>query len=544
MKIVFALMLTLVASLLLGGCSKSERPADGAVRDQILLLGNGSEPKGLDPHIVTGVTENKIISALIEGLIAYHPTDDNEPEPGVAESWSAHDNYSRWVFRLRPDARWSNGDPVTASDFVYSWRRILTPALGAEYADMLHILEGAEAFHRGQTDDFSTVGVKAVDGQTLEVRLVGPTPYFLGMLKHYSWYPVHPPTIERFGGIAQRGSQWTRPGNYVGNGPFVLAEWALNKVIRVTRNPLYWDSERVRLKEIRFFPIENVTTEETAFRNGQLHVTNSLKSDKIPWYRDNRPDILHIGPYLGTYFYRLNVTRGPLGDARVRLALNLALDRQLIVDTVTLGGQRPAFGYTPDGMRGYSPPQPLSYDPERARALLAEAGFPGGKGFPTFSILFNTLEDHRKIAEAVQQMWRRHLGINVTLTNQEWKVYIDSQVKMDYDLSRAGWIGDYMDPITFLSMWTTNNGNNNTGWTNREFDDLIRRAQRSGSVEEHFSLLHKAETIFMEELPVVPLYWYTRTYLLDPRVQGWHPKLLDNRPYKYIYLEDRGVLPR
>ncbi len=523
------------------GCGPGDRPVDAGVRDQVLLLANGAEPRGLDPHIVTGVTENRVISAIIEGLINYHPTDDRLPEPGVAEHWESQDNHRVWLFELREDARWTNGDPVTAHDFVYSWKRMLTPELGAEYAEMLYILEKAQAFHQGEITDFSQVGVKALDDHTLEVTLVGPTPYFLQMLKHYSWYPVHPPTIERFGGIAARGAEWTRPENYVGNGPFRLEAWEINRVIRVVKSDVYWDADTVRLREIRFYPIDNAATEESSFLNGQIHATSGLSSDKVPHYRRNRPDILYSEPYLGTYYYRLNVTRPVLDDVRVRRALALSIDRELIVERVTQGGQQPAWGYTPVMFGDYDPPQTLSHDPEAARRLLAEAGYPGGEGFPRLEILFNTLEDHRKIAEAIQEMWRGALGIRVSLRNQEWKVYLETQARLDYDISRAGWIADYVDPITMLDLWTSTSGNNQTGWASDEFDELIQRARRSATQKEHYGLLRQAEKILLDELPVIPIYWYTQLYLIDPRVRGWHPKLLNNRPYKYLWLEQEGA---
>ncbi len=519
------------------GCGKKERPSVIAARDGILLFNNGTEPKGLDPHIVTGVPENHIISALIEGLIAYHLDDDSKPEPGVAERWEPTENYKVWTFFLRDDALWSNGDPVRAQDFVYSFKRMLSPNLGGEYADMLHIIEGGGAYNRGEITDFDQVGVKAIDDKTLRVTLVGPTPYYLSMLKHYSWFPVHPATIEKFGNIDDRVSLWSRPENFVGNGPFVLAEWKTNQIIRVTKSPTYWDKDRMKLNEIRFFPIENPSTEEIAFLAGQAHNTNTIPQDKIAYHLKNNPHLIHLDPYHGVYFYRLNVTRPPMDDVRVRMALNLSIDRPLIVEQVTQGGQRPAYGYTPDGMSGYPTPQPLSYDVEKARKLLAEAGFPNGEGFPPMDILINTEENHRKIAEAIQEMWRINLNIPITISNQEWKVYLDAQTNLQYDISRSGWIADFTDPITFLDMYTTGNGNNDTGWSNPKYDRLINRAKQANSPQEHFTALETAENLLLTEVPIVPIYWYTRTYLLDPIVKNWNPKLLDNRPYKYIYFD-------
>jgi oligopeptide transport system substrate-binding protein len=518
-------------------CGGREREADVAAQNGILLLGNGSEPKSLDPHLVTGVPENKIIQSLVEGLIAYHPTNDLEPEPGVAESWAHNDDFTVWTFKLRNNAKWTNGDPVTAGDFVYSWQRMLSPELGSEYAEMLYVIRNAEDFHQGQLKDFRQVGVRAVDDRTLEVTLKGPTPYFLSMLKHYSFYPVNPRAVEQFGGMTDRGSAWSTAQNYVGNGPFRLKEWVTNQIIKVEKNPDYWDAGRVQLNEIHFFPIENVGTELTAFLAGRLHATNTVPPDRIPSLRERSPDQLMIQPYLGTYFYRVNVTRAPFSDPRVREALALALDRRLIVDRVAQGGQAPASGFVPQGVQTYPASDRVQFNLDRARQLLAEAGFPGGRGFPKREILINTNEGHRKIAEAIQAMWRQNLGIDIGIYNQEWKVYLDSQSQLNYDLSRAGWIADYVHPMTFLEIFTTGNGNNDTGWSNARYDSLVRRAQIAGSEPERTQLMQQAEAILLTELPVIPIYWYTRVYMKDPRIQGWNPKLLDNRPYKYLSLK-------
>lgn len=523
------------AALFLAGCGGGIPDAATGAEQGILLLGNGAEPKTLDPQRATGVTENRIISSLVEGLVAYHPTDDNLPEPGVAERWEPNADASQWTFFLRPDALWSNGDPVTADDFVYSYRRMLDPGFTGEYAQMLYVLANAEAYHRGRIGDFTEVGVEALDAGTLRFTLVGPTPYFLNMLKHYSWFPVHPETIEAHGGPLDLSGAWTLPEHFVGNGAFVLDEWRPNQYIRVAASPTYWDRQRLRLKEVYFFPVEDDNTEKRMFDSGLLHLTSTVPTNDIPRLKTSRPDILHIDDYLGTYFFRLNVTRPPLNNPLVRKALNYATDRRAIVEKVTLGDQKPATAYVPPGFEGYTSPVELRHDPALARSSLAQAGFPGGQGFPELRLLFNTSEGHRKVAEALVAMWNDVLGINLQLENKEWKVYLDAQTHLDYDISRSGWIGDYMDPVTFLEMFTTGNGNNDTGWSNPRYDDLISRAFRSPDEASHFSLLREAEAILLEELPIVPLYWYTRIYLKDPRLKGWEPKLLDNHPLKYVF---------
>ncbi|MGI9316504.1 MAG: peptide ABC transporter substrate-binding protein [bacterium] len=520
------------------GCDLGPTNVEQGNREQVLHLGNGTEPQDLDPHIVTGVTEHNIISALLEGLVGENP-ETLEPVPGMAEYWAISADGLEYTFFIREDARWSNGDPVTAQDFVWSWQRMLSPALAAEYAYQLYPIRNARAFNKGEVLDFSKVGVRAVDQTTLEVVLENPTPYFLSLLAHYSTFPVHPATILKYGPMDARGSDWTRPGNFVGNGPFILNSWRLNYIIEVVKNPLYWDAEIVKLSAIRFYPIDNIQTEERMFRTGALHATSTTPSEKIAVYQAETPDLISISPYLGTYFYRFNVTRPPLDDARVRLALSLAVDRQAIIDSVTKGGQIPAYSFTPPNTKGYFPPKnEIFYSLERARALLAESGFPAGEGFPQLELLSNTSDGHRRIAEAIQQLWKQGLGIDVQLANTDWKVYLSRTNQLDYDISRAGWIGDYPDPNTFLDMMLSDGGNNRTGWQHQEYDKLIRRAASLASQAQRYEAFEQAETILDQEAPLLPIYTYTRVALKDPSLQNWFSNILDHHPYKYVYLQD------
>lgn len=540
LRLTLGILIAAFLGLALASCGDGVPETEKAAREGILLIGNGTEPKTLDPHLATGVPESSIMRSLLEGLISQHPTNDLEPEPGMAESWEHNEDFSVWTFHLR-DALWSNGDPVLASDFVYSWERILSPALGAEYAPMLYVIENAEAFNLGEIDDFGQVGVKALDDKTLQVTLQGSTPHFLSMIKHSSYSPVNPRAVEEHGGMTDRQSGWSTLENFVGNGPFRLKSWVTNQVIEVERNPNYWDDETVRLNGIRFYPIDNANTEETMFRNDRLHMTNTVNPDKIAYFQEIMPEEMTISPYLGSYFYRLNVIREPFTDVRVRRALALALDKQLLVQRVTKGGQTAATGLVPEGIPGYTASTTVQYDPDEARRLLAQAGYPGGRGFPQTEIMINTSEAHRKIAEAIQALWKEELGITVGIYNQEWKVYLDSQSNLDYDISRAAWIGDFVYPSTFTEMFTTGNGNNDTGWSNARYDALVARARVAESEEERMAIFHETEELLLEEMPIIPIYSYTRVYLKDPRVQGWYPKLLDAHPYKYVWLETEGT---
>jgi oligopeptide transport system substrate-binding protein len=476
--------------------------------------------------------------AMIEGLVAPSMSDQSKVVAGMADRWEHNEDASVWTFHIGEDRKWSNGDPVTAQDFVFSYRRMLTASFGAQYAENLFILKGAQDYYKGKTRDFDDVGVKAMDDHNLRIELVGPTPYLLSLVQHDSWLPVNPKAILKFGKIDTRDTKWTHAGNYIANGPFVMKSWRPNDVIEVVRNPLYWDSANVKLNGINFYSIENLNTQDRAFQAGQLHKTDQISLDKVPYYRRVHPELIRIDPYEGVYFYRLNISRRVLDNPKVRLALNLAVDRDAIVKNILREDQKPATGFTPPGMGDYEPLKKLSYDPDRARQLLAEAGYPNGKGFPKFTIHFNTLESHRAIAEAIQQMWKEELGIEVTLENQEWKVYLDTQNSMNYDISRSAWIGDFMDPVTFLSMWTTGNGNNNTHWSNPEYDAVIDQAARTGDPKARLELLRRAEDIFLSEVPVVIIYWYTNAYLLQPSVQNWYPLVLGNHNYKYIDLKD------
>lgn len=529
-------LLTALLVLLASACTLNyESNVESGNRDQILHVGNGDEPQELDPHVTTGIPEFHVQHTLFEGLIAKNPI-TLAIEPGVAESWEVSEDLMRYTLHLRHNARWSNGDAVTAGDFVYSWKRALTPALGNLYAYMFYPIQNAQEYFEGRIADFNLVGVKAPDDRTLVVELNAPTPYFLQLLDHHSYFPVHPPTIENFAAFAERGTRWTRPGNFVGNGPFILKEWKLNRILTVEKSPTYWDAAAVKLRGIHFYPIPNGSTEERMFRAGQLHITERVPLEKINVYKRENPEALRISPYLGTYFYRFNTTRKPLNDPRVRLALALSINREQIVEHITKGGQLPAYNFTPPDTNGYTARARISYDVARARALLAEAGFPDGKGFPALELIYNTDEGHRSVAIALQEMWKQSLNINIRLSNNDWKVYLDRESHLDYDLSRAGWIGDYLDPTNFLDLFVTGGGNNRTGWSNPQYDALIKQAAMTGEQAARYEILQEAERILVEEAPVAPVYTYTRVRLIDPSVRGWEDNILDQHTFKGIHL--------
>ncbi len=518
------------------GCGQRDTNVAHGNREQILHRGIGYEVSELDPHLVVGIGEGEVLRSLFEGLVSEDPV-DLHPVPGVAERWDISPDGGTYTFHLRENARWSDGTPLTAHDFVASYKRILTPALGADYANMLYILQGAEAFHKGAAKDFSTVGAKALDARTLRLTLEHPAAYFLALLTNPPWLPVPLATIEKHGPADRRGNPWTRPERIVSNGPFMLKTWRQNQVISVVKSPHYWDAAKVRLNGVNYYPVESVDAEERMFRAGQLHVTETVPISKIDTYRRTSPDLIRSDPYLGSYFYRFNVRRPPFSDPRIRRALALAVDRDAIVTKILRGGERAAHAFTPPGTNGYTPEANLPTDFDAARELLKAAGYEGGKGLPKIELLFNTSENHRLIAETVQEMWRRELGVEVQLVNQENKVVLAARRAGDYQILRSNWIGDYVDPATFLDIFRSDSGNNYTGWANADYDAALFAAARTIDPAARNALFQKAEAILLEEAPIIPIYYFTHTFLKQPSVKGWNPTLLDHHPYKHVWLE-------
>ena len=521
---------------MLTACGSGESNVESGNRDGILHYGNGAEPQGLDPHVVTGVPENHIVRALFEGLAVKNPK-TLEPEPGVAERWDISKDGTVYTFYLNPNAKWSNGETMTASDYVWSWNRALHPDTGSLYAYMLYPIVNSEAYSKREITDFNEVGVKALDDQTLQVTLNAPTPYFLQLMDHYSTFAVHPETLLKHGKMTDRFTPWTRVDNIVSNGPFTLEEWSLNRRIIIKKNEHYWDRDNVALNGVYFYPTENVISEERMFRAEQLHYTAVVPLDKIPDYRQ-RPDSPYVqAAYLGTYYYLVNTDRPPVDNVLVRRALSYALDRDTLTRTVLQDTAIPAYSITPPDTLGYNPPQLFDYDPAKARELLAEAGYPNGQGWPGLEIIYNTQEAHRKIAVAVQQMWKRELNIDVTISNQEWKVYLNSVSQREFQVARRGWIGDYVDANNFLDLFITDGGNNNTGYASEEFDEIILNlAPKAQTRDERYGLFYKAETMMMNEMPIIPIYTYTSKHLIHPSVEGIYPNLMDSLNLKYVKL--------
>ena len=664
-----------LAALALTSC---ERRSDVEIANEkkILIIGNSSEPKGLDPHLVSGVLESNIIRALFEGLCVEHPSKDSTSLPGVAQTWTPNEDFTEWIFNLNPEARWSDGVQVTAHDFVFSYKRLLSPDPNwpAEYAEMLYFLKNGEAYDRsyfgqilcGNDPDFplswkvlekanfkgerdlklenfagkefselgeiarkklepylengqsvdlkkittekvdvaglsraeqriylnakgidklskeelvflkgksdlvnwtdevpeevrqlvldriiahheagqpnlwekAQVGVEAIDDVTLKITLRGPVPFLPEITKHYTWYPVPKHVILQYGDINTAfSSRWTRPGNLVSNGPFKLKEWRTNHYLEVEKNPQYWDAESVSLEGIRYLPITNYFTETRMFGDEQIHLTYTVPSELIPMAKEKYPDKMRQEAYVGTRFIRVNTRNEPLNNPKVRRALALAIDQKSMCEKILQGGQTPASGIVPP-FGDYQAAGVIAFDPDMARQLLKESGYSTDSKFSEIKLLTTSSESAAREAEALQAMWTEHLGINVRIEQREWGTYLQKQYQADYDLCVAGWIGDYLDPTTFLEMWITDGGNNNTGFSSKKFEDLLNKAENTADPIARFELLSQAENTFLDETAALPVYFYTTNYLIRPEVKNWNPLLLNNHPFKFVKIAD------
>ena len=518
------------------GCRPRETQIQQAAREGIMIVGNGAEPPDLDPQTITGIPERNVVMTLFEGLTRNDP-ETLEARPGVAERWDVSADGLVYTFHLRAEAKWSDGTPLTARDFYESFKRQLTPSLASSNADNMYDVVNAERYHKGTLTDFTQVGFRVIDDRTLEVRLSHPAGFLLKTMASRTWYPVPLHVMVRHGDPYRQGSRWTRPENLVGNGPFVLKEWQPNRHIEVRKSPTYWNRDTVKLEGVRFIPLESQTAEEAAFRAGQLHKTEQVPLTKIAVYQTEAPEKLHVHPYSGVYYFNFNVKRAPFTDKRVRQALAMAVDRGSLVRNVTKGGEIPAYHFTPEGIGGYVSRARTKLDFDEARRLLAEAGFPGGRGLPPITLLYNTAENHRVIAEALQQKWREELGIELKLENQEWKVYLDTVDNGDYVMSRQGLIMEPYDPSQFLKVFTSSGGFNRTGWSNDEYDRLYNEVMATADDAVRQELMQRMEAILTDEMPILPVYYYTNKFLMDQSVQGWKMNLLAMGPYEQVWLQ-------
>ncbi|MDR3143454.1 MAG: peptide ABC transporter substrate-binding protein [Puniceicoccales bacterium] len=498
----------------------------------VLNVGGGADLSALDPQIVDGKIESYVIEALFEGLVTQDPK-TLEIRPGMASHWECSADGLEYSFSLREGLRWSNGDPFTAEDFVFSLKRALSPNLGSPWTPFFFTIRNAEAYYKGQVSDFREVGMRVVDAQHLKIRLERPVAYFLELVAHSAWFPVHKKTIEKFGSIEKRDTRWTRPENMVCNGPFVLSSWESGRFSSVKKNPYYWDKESVALDEIRFHPVSDTATEERMYAAGELDITYRVHVSKISHYKETGE--LHLTPQLGCLWVGFHCERPPGNDVKVRRALGLAINREEIGRIRGFGKGLESFGVVPPGMNHYEQQAQLfQEDIAEARRLLAEAGYPNGKGFPKVELLYYASDENRQIFEAVQAMWKRNLGIQVDLVAQEWKVYISLLQQGDFTIARHRWYGDYNDPTTMLSIFRKDDPCNYLRWSHPEFEAVMLRAQELKNEAERIKCLQEAERIFVREMPGAPVYWEASAHLVSHRVKGWYPNVQDTHPWKYI----------
>ena len=495
-----------------------------------LVIINGPEPESLDPAMITGQADGRVVLSLFEGLTRFHP-EDGTPIPGLADRWELSSDGRIYTFHIRTNAAWSTGEPLTAEDVVYSWRRVLDPLTACEYSGLLFYIKNGEAYATGSLKDPAQVGVTAVDPKTLRVELVDPTPFFLDLCALPTLCVVPKQAIEK------HGDRWLTSRPLPVSGAYELELWRLNDKVRLRKNLRYWDAARTRSALVDLLPCSLATTALNLYESREVDIVwdKELVPTELIDVLRRRPDF-HRFDYLGTYFVRFNVTRQPFDDVRVRQALALAIDKRRLVEKFTNAGEKPADHLVPPGLAGYQSPPGLGFSPENARRLLAEAGFPGGRGFPRFAYLYNSGKTHEQIAVEMQEMWRRELGLRVELRQQEMKVYFQAMTQLDYDLCRSSWIGDYSDPNTFLDLFMSNNGNNRTGWKSPAFDRMLREANAQPEPARRAGLLRAAESLLIQEaVPIVPIYFYAGLEYYDSeKIQGIYQNPRSEHPLRAI----------
>ncbi|MGL4381273.1 MAG: ABC transporter substrate-binding protein [Vibrio sp.] len=502
---------------------------------QELVRGNGTEVASLDPHKTEGVPESNVIRDLLEGLV--NQDANGNVVPGVAERWETTDN-TTFTFHIRPDAKWSNGEPVTAHDFVYSFQRAVDPATASPYSWYMEYtkMKNAKEIIAGEKDK-STLGVTALDDKTLRFELESPVPYFVMMMGHTTVKPVHRATIEKY------GEQWTKPENYVGNGAYVLDKWVVNERLELKRNPQYWDDKHTVINKVTYLPIENQVAEMNRFLSGEIQITNELPLEHFKRLKKEHPQSVLVQGQLCTYYYGFNTAKAPFDDVRVRQALSYAIDRDVISDAILGQGQKPAFFLMPEITAGFAAEMPAygkmtqKQRIAEAKKLLEAAGY--NKANPLkFTLLYNTSENHKKIATAIQSMWKTGLGVDIALENQEWKTFLDTRRQGNFDATRAGWCGDYNEASSFLTLMMSSNSSNDAKYHSAEYDATLEKAMTSTSEQERQKLYAEAEKLLARDMPIAPIYQYVISRLVSPTVGGYPANNAEDKVYaKDLYIK-------
>ncbi|MCL6325668.1 oligopeptide ABC transporter substrate-binding protein OppA [Pectobacterium polaris] len=503
---------------------------------QELVRNNGAEVSSLDPHKIEGVPESNVSRDLLEGLVI---SDVNgKTSPGVAESWDNKD-FKVWTFHLRKDAKWSNGEPVTAQDFVYSWQRLADPKTASPYASYLqygHLLNIDDIIAGKKSPD--TLGVKAIDDHTFEVTLSEAVPYFYKLPVYAAMSPVNKAAVEKF------GEKWTQPQNWVGNGAYKLKSWVVNEKMVLERNPQYWDNAHTVINQVTYLPISSEVTDVNRYRSGEIDMTyNQLPIELFQKLKKEIPDEVKVNPYLCTYYYEVNNQKPPFNDVRVRNALRLGLSQDILTNKVKNQGDIPAYGFVPpyiDGLKASVPEWftwPQAKRNEEAKKLLAEAGYTADKPL-TLNLLYNTSDLHKKMAIAAASIWKQNIGVDVKLENQEWKTFLSSRHQGTYDVARAGWCADYNEPSTFLNSMLSDSSSNTSHYKSKEFDALVAKSLQVKTDEERAAVYQQAESQLDKDAVTVPVYYYANIRLVKPYVGG----LTGKDPQDNVYVKDLYII--
>lgn len=508
-------------------------PGTALAEKQELVRNNGSEPSSLDPHKVESDVENNIISDLFEGLVSVSPA--GEIEPRLAEKWENKDN-TVWTFHLRPGVTWSDGTAITAQDIVWSWQRLVSPLTASPYASYpgnMHIVNGAEIAQGQKAPE--TLGVKAIDDVTLEVTLTQPNAAFLAMLAHPSLVPLDKVLISRY------GDKWTKPEHIVTSGPYKLSQWVVNERIVAERNPRYWDNAHTVINKVTYLPISSETADVNRYKAGEIDIVYTVPINQFAQLKKTMGDQLDVSPQLATYYYEFNTTRPPFNDPRVRRALNMALDKDIIAEKVLGQGQRPAWLISQPDIGGVKlhNPEYASWPREKriaeAKKLLSEAGY--NETHPlVFNLLYNTSESHQRIAIAASSMWKKNLGVEAKLQNQEWKTMLDAMHTHNFDAVRYAWIADYDDAATFLNNFRTGDSENTSQYSNPAYDEALRNAAKASDTTARGKFYQQAEDLLGQVVPAIPVYHYVRTHLVKPWVGGFTSDKLG-----YYYTKDMYI---
>ncbi|WP_411343185.1 peptide ABC transporter substrate-binding protein [Paenibacillus sp. WLX1005] len=526
--------LVLAFGSLLAACSSgsnstgtSGESGEGTTASQDLKINMSAEPPTFDPAQAKDSQTNTALKLMYEGLTRMGA--DGNPAPGVAEKWDVSEDGLKYTFHLRDNATWNNGEPVTAEDFAYAWERVLSPETtpASEYAYQLYYLKNGEAFNTGKIKDFSQVGVKVVDDKTLEVTLQDPAPYWLGLTSFYTYYPVNKKNVEA-------NAEWaSKADTMVTNGPFTMTTWTTGQQLVWTKNDKYWDASNIKLNTITSSLVNSGATEYASYQSGQLDYagspTGEIPTDQIPAAKQQFPDQFNAKGIASTYYYEFNNKEKPFDNAKIRKAFAMSIDRQAIVDNVTLGGQIPAYGFVPPGIKGESEEFRTEHkdsffteDVAQAKTLLAEGMKEEGiTTLPAITLIYNSSEAHQKVALAIADMWKKNLGVDIKTENQEWSVFLNNRQSGNYQIARAGWTADYNDPMTFMDMWVTKGGNNDAGYANSAYDKLITDAKSTQDNAKRMTDMADAEKMLIQDdMAIMPIYYYTSISLVKPNLKG------------------------